>query len=194
MNLTIDECMIPGTILKKSDMGNVTGLEFLSKIFFISDGVFVAEIKRISGLDTSTLQNWTKRGWLENTKGRQYDIDHVAHILIINMLRSCMQLDRIDFLVRYINGNADDKSDDIIRSSVLYDYICRTLDKLTGEDALSAENIRPLLDEMLKEYEEPMAGARKRLLRGLEIIVIAYYASLTKHRADMLIEALGKKN
>lgn len=193
MNLTIDECMIPGTILKKSDMGNVTGLDFLSKIFFITSGVFVAEIKRISGLDTSTLQNWTKRGWLENTKARQYDIDHVAHILIINMLRSCMQLDRIDFLLRYINGNADDKNDDIIRPSVLYDYICRTLERLTGGDALSAENIRPLLGEILSDYEEPMTGAKKRLQRGLEIIVIAYYASLTKHRADALLEALTRK-
>ena len=112
MNLSIGDGKIPGTILKKSDMGNVTGLEFLSKIFFITDGVMIAEIRRIAGLDTSTLQNWTKRGWMENSKCKRYTINQVAHILIINMLRSCMSLDRIAFLIRYINGNVNDRSDD----------------------------------------------------------------------------------
>ena len=193
MNLSIGESMIPGTTLKKSDMGNVTGLDFLSKIFFISDGIMIAEIRRISGIDTSTLQNWTKRGWLENSKLKRYNIDQVAHILIINMLRSSMQLDRIAFLIRYINGNVNDTSDDIISPSCLYDYICRILEKLTGECAVSIENIHSLISEMLSDYEEKVTGARKRLLAGLEIIVIAYYASLTKHRSDMLLDRLMGK-
>ena len=36
MNLEINDALIPGTKLKKSDMGNVTGMEFLSKVFFIA--------------------------------------------------------------------------------------------------------------------------------------------------------------
>ncbi len=190
MNLTIRDSMIPGTILKKSDMGNVTGLEFLSKIFFISDGVMIAEIRRISGLDTSTLQNWTKRGWLENSKCKRYNIDQVAHILIINMLRSCMQLDHIAFLIRYINGSVNDRSDDIICASRLYDYICRILERLTGEETLALQNIRDCISETIVDYEEAVTGARKRLLKGLEIIVIAYYASLLKHRSDALFDNL----
>ena len=190
MNLTVCDGMIPGTILKKSEMGNVTGLEFLSKIFFISDGVMIAEIRRISGLDTSTLQNWTKRGWLENSKLKRYNMDQVAHILIINMLRSCMQLDRIAFLIRYINGNVNDPSDDIICDSQLYDYICRILERLTGDVAV--QNIRECIDATLADYEERVTGARKRLSKGLEVIVIAYYASLLKGRSDELLENLAE--
>jgi len=191
MNLTICDSMIPGTILKKSDMGDVTGLEFLSKIFFISDGVMIAEIRRISGLDTSTLQNWTKRGWLENSKCKRYNIDQVAHILIINMLRSCMQLDRIAVLIRYINGSVNDRSDDIICASRLYDYICRILEKLTGDVAV--QNIKDCIAETIADYEERVTGARKRLSKGLEIIVVAYYASLLKHQSDALLEDLTRK-
>ena len=188
MNLTVCDGMIPGTILKKSDMGQVTGLDFLSKIFYISDGVMIAEIRRISGLDTSTLQNWTKRGWLENSKLKRYNMDQVAHILIINMLRSCMQLDRIAFLIRYINGNVNDRSDDIICPSRLYDYICRILERLT--DDVAVQNIRECIEGVLSDYEEKVTGARKRLSKGLEIIVIAYYASLLKGRSDALLENL----
>lgn len=190
----IDDSLIPGTILKKADMGNVTGMEFLSKIFFISDGVMITEIRHISGLDSSTLQNWTKRGWLENSKLKRYDIDQVAHILIINMLRSCMQLDRITFLIRYINGGVNDRSDDIICYSRLYDYICRILGKLTGENGRSVEEIRDCIASEIADYEEKVTGARKRLAKGLEIIVIAYYATLLKRRSDILLDELaGKK-
>ena len=41
MNLQINEELIPGTILNRKNMGNVTGLEFLSKIFYITDGVML---------------------------------------------------------------------------------------------------------------------------------------------------------
>ena len=97
MNLQINETHIPGTVLDRKQMGNVTGGEFLSKIFYITDGIMLSQIREISGIDGSTLQNWVKRGWVENSKLKRYNIDQVAHILIINMLRNCIQLDRIAF-------------------------------------------------------------------------------------------------
>lgn len=137
MNLRIQDEFIPGTKLLRSEHGGVTGLEFLNKIFFISDGVMLTQIRDISGIDGTTLQNWTKRGWVANSKLKKYDINQVAHILIINMLRSCMQLDRIAFVIEYINGNIDDRRDDIIADSVLYDYICKILDILVTYRLLS---------------------------------------------------------
>lgn len=190
MNLIVDDSMIPGTILRKSDMGNATGLEFLNKIFFITDGVMMGEIRSISGIDTSTLQNWVKRHWVENSRLKKYDIDQVAHILIINMLRSCMQLDRISFLIRYINGNIETKGDDIIRDSILYDYICRIIDRLTENDCVPVQKVRQYISEVISDYEEKIGGARKRLENALEIIIVAYYASLMKQRADAMLEEL----
>lgn len=190
MNLIVDDSMIPGTILRKSDMGNSTGLEFLNKIFFITDGVMMGEIRSISGIDSSTLQNWVKRHWVANSKLKKYDIDQVAHILIINMLRSCMQLDRISFLISYINGNMDTKGDDIVRDSVLYDYICRIIDKLTENDCVPEQKVKQYIDEVISDYEEKISGARKRLRNALEIIIVAYYASLMKQRADSMLEDL----
>ena len=193
MNLQISDPMIPGTILKRADMGNVTGLEFLNKIFFITDGVMLSQIREISGIDGSTLQNWTKRGWVANSKLKRYDIDQVAHILIINMLRDCMQLDRIAFLIRYINGRVDDRGDDIIPDSKLYDYICRILDHLLSDDKqYDFGSLRGCIEEMTADYEEKISGARKRLNRALEIIIAAYYASIIKHYSDELIAGLTK--
>lgn len=190
MNLIVDDSMIPGTILKKEDMGNTTGLDFLEKIFYITDGIMMSQIRGISGIDSSTLQNWVKRHWVENAKLKKYDIDQVAHILIINMLRSCMQLDHIAFLIRYINGNVDAKGDDIIRDSILYDYICRIIDRLAETDCVPEKKVKRYIDEVLADYDEKVSGAKRRLERALEIIIVAYYASLMKQRADAMLEAL----
>lgn len=190
MNLEINDSLIPGTKLKKNDMGNVTGLEFLSKVFYISEGVMLSQIREVSGIDGSTLQNWTKRGWVANARLKKYNIDQVAHILIINMLRSCIQLDKIALLLHYINGKIDDKSDDIIRDSVLYDYICRILDNLMQQDVCSMASIKDVIREQIIDYEEAMPGARDRLANALEIIVVAYYAALIKRRSDEMLTDL----
>ena len=190
MNLEINDSLIPGTRLMKSDMGNVTGLDFLSKVFYISEGVMLSQIREVSGIDGSTLQNWTKRGWVANARLKKYNIDQVAHILIINMLRSCVQLDKIALLLQYINGNIDDKSDDIIHDSVLYDYICRILDTLMHHDICSMSSIKSVISEQIVDYEEAMPGARERLANALEIIVVAYYAALIKRRSDEMLTDL----
>jgi hypothetical protein len=191
MNLQIREEYIPGTILKRADMGNVTGLEFLSKIFYISDGVMLSQIREISGIDGTTLQNWTKRGWVENSKLKKYSIDQVAHILIINMLRGCMQLEKIAFIIRYINGRVDDRSDDIIRDSELYDYICRILDSIMSEEkSYEVSNLRDCIKAVTANYEEKVSGARRRLTNALEIIIVAYYAAMIKRYSDEKLELI----
>ena len=195
LNLQIKDPLIPGTVLKRKDMGNVTGMEFLEKIFFISSGVMLSQIREISGIDGSTLQNWTKRGWVANSKLKRYDIDQVAHILIINMLRDCMQLDRITFVIRYINGRVDDHADDIISDSLLYDYICRILDRLLDDDTTHDVNsLRTCISDVTSDYEEKVSGARKRLDQALEIIIAAYYAALIKRYSDQLVDALMTKH
>ena len=195
MNLQIKDPLIPGTILRRKDMGDVTGMEFLKKIFFISSGVMLSQIREISGIDGSTLQNWTKRGWVANSKLKRYNIDQVAHILIINMLRDCMQLDRITFVIRYINGNVEDNTDDIISDSLLYDYICRILDRLLDDDATyDISSLRSCISEVTADYEEAVSGARKRLNQALEIIIAAYYAALIKRYSDHMVEELIAKH
>lgn len=190
MTLKLHDRLIPGTKLKRSDMDNLTGLEFLKKVFFVSEGVMLTQIRDISGIDSSTLQNWTKRGWVVNSKLKKYNMDQVAHILIINMLRSCMQLEHIDFLIHYINGRVDDTSDDIISDSMLYDYICRILSHMMDSEQVSLSNVRDLVDTVTSDYQEPMEGARDRLVRALEVIVITYTAALLKRHADGLLSEL----
>ena len=49
------------------------------------------------------------------------------------------------------------------------------------------DSIKDTVKEITSDYEEKIEGARERLDSALEIIVIAYYASLVKRHADELL-------
>ena len=189
MKLEIESRLIPGTLMDKMRMGNVTGLEFLDKIFYITNGIMLAQIREICGIDGSTLQNWTKRGWVANAHNKRYGKDQLARILIINMMRESMQLERIAALLTYVNGRAGDKSDDIIPESLLYDYLCRIIDELV-DDGPQGDNVKKLIHRTLNSYEECAPGARKRLENACEIIIYAYYSSLVKQKANTVYDGV----
>ena len=190
MNYLLIDNTIPGTKLKKAEIGGLTGKAFLSQVFIVSDGVMLSQIRKIAGIDGSTLQNWTKRGWVASTHSKRYNIDQVAHIFLINMLRSCMQLNHIAWLIEYINGDVEDSTDDIISDSELYGVICELLDALSRCEVCDGATIRRVAEEQLTDYREPVFGAKQRLLNALEIIVVSYYASLIKKSADAMLREL----
>ena len=190
MDFGIELKQIPGTILDREQMGNVTGEEFLDKIFFISKGIMLSHIREIAGLDGSTLQNWLKRGWVVNPKNKMYNRDQLARILIINMMRDTMQLCDISFLLTYVNGDAETVEDDIIPESRMYGYICRLVELLVGHVEVTRETLAGLIDECTKDYVEAFPGAKERLHAALEIIMMSYYAAMIKKRADSLVSGL----
>ena len=192
MNITVNNPCIPGTVLNRASMQGVTGEEFLNKIFYISDGIMLQQIREISGVDSSTLQNWVKRGWVGNTVNKRYSKEQLARILIINMLRSSMLLERIDYLLKYINGRVETTEDDIINEAVLYGYICRVIDAVDSSVA-TTDTIAAEIKNITKEYREVFPGASERLRAALLIIVVAYYASLLQKEADVLYLSLPEK-
>lgn len=184
----IDSNYIPGTVLKRSAAGGLTGKAFLQQVFFVGKTVMLSQIRQISGVDGTTLQNWTRRGWVMKPYMKKYTMDQVAHILIINMLRQCLQLERIVFLMEYINGDLEDTTEDIIRDTDLYDYICRIIDRLMMGENVNLASVRRCVSEMTQNYAEPVKGAKNRLTSALEVIVTAYFAVEIKTQADVLLD------
>ena len=173
--------------MEREKMGGVTGLEFLDKIFFVTDGIMLAHVREICAIDGTTLQNWTKRGYVASAKSKKYDKNQLARILIINMMRDTMQLDKISRILAHVNGNVNDAEDDIIPESELYGYLCTVIDQLV-EDELppDADNIHDLIERALSGYQEKTADAKKRLERACSVIILTYYAALVKQKADSL--------
>ena len=180
---------IPGTILNRDKMDGATGLEFLDKVFFITDKIMLAQIREITGIDGTTLQNWLKRGWVGMPNKKSYTKEHLARILIINMMRDTMQLSRIIFILQYVNGKSEE--DKIVRESVLYGYICRVLDRLSENGEISGAGIDGIISDVLSDYKETVSGAERRLSVGIKVITITYYSALIKAEAEAILDSLG---
>jgi len=192
MKSTIRSRYIPGTVLDREKMNVGGGVPFLDKVFYVTSSIMLTQIREITGIDSTTLQNWLKRGFVANPNGKSYTKEHLARILLIIMMRDTMQLSRISQVLRYINGRVGDAADDIIPESLLYDYVCQVVEKLADSDSAGLNALEDTIASILENFEEKRTGDKKRLSRGIAIIVTAYYASLVKnHAEEMIYEVCG---
>jgi DNA-binding transcriptional MerR regulator len=178
---------IPGTVIPAENGKGLAGCGFLTGIFSVTSGLMLSQIREITGLDAPALQNWIKRGWVSSPVGKRYTIDQVARILIINMLRDAFQLEKIAFLMSYINGSVNDRSDDIIPESILYEYICSIIDRCENCGFTNSGNLKKLIVDCTGDYKEVIPGSTERLHKALEIIILSYESAQIKTRAENLL-------
>ncbi len=101
---------VPGTVLPWTDGLQQNAFAVLSPVLAVTKGLTLSQLRELTGLEGSTIQNWVKRGWVERPTGKRYGEQQIVRIVIINMLRNSMQLDKIIALMTYINGQVDDLS------------------------------------------------------------------------------------
>ena len=157
-----------------------------------ADGLTLAQVCALTSLESSTIQNWIKRGFVPHPLGKKYLERHIARILLIASLRDCMQLDRIGTLMTYINGNADDVSDDIISDVALYDVFHRVVSAAGG-----VIPTRPAVEECADKVLEsvmPPSLDRDRLKEALTIMAIACIAGQYKKQAERLYMEIIKED
>ena len=182
------EVTFPGTVVPRK--GKSAG-EFLSGLFFATKGIMLVQVREITGLDTPALQNWVGRGWVRKPVRKRYSENHLARILMINMLRPVAKLEHIVRILSFINGDAQDDQDDIIPDAKLYIYVCDILDRVDFETVLTEDALEQMIVEEIGDYREPFLGARKKLISGIKLILIYYAAAIVKVWADRMLQNLG---
>lgn len=146
-----------------------------------ADGLTLSQVCKLSGLEPSTVQNWIKRGYVPNPVAKKYRERHLARILLISVLRESMQIDRIGALLRYVNGDTDDESDDIITEEALYDLFCEIAAALEREYP-SPEEAEEIVVSKLEIH--PGLKGSEQLRNALTIMAYTYMASLYKQEAE----------
>ena len=160
-----------------------------SALIRAADGLTLRQICSLSGLEPSTIQNWVKRGFVPHPVNKKYRERHLARILLISELRESMQIDRVGELLRYVNGDADDESDDIIREEALYDLfltVCETLDGADPAPDVIAQTVQTALCSCR------LSGANRDIVENaLNIMACTYMANCYKRKADSIWKEKG---
>ena len=148
-----------------------------------TDGLTLSQVCTLSTLEPSTIQNWIKRGYVPHPVGKKYRERHLARILLIAELRESMPIDRVGELLRYVNGDADDESDDIIAEEALYDLF-RDIAQELSEKLTSPEGIGQTVSAFLND--SVMTTDSAKLTTALTVMATIYMANRYKRSADAL--------
>lgn len=151
-----------------------------------TEGLTLSQICLLSSLEATTIQNWIKRGFVPHPVRKKYRERHLARILLISELRHGMQIDRIGALLRFINGDTDETSDDIITEERLYDTF-RSVTLLLDEIKPSPDRVGELVREnaraSLADIPEP---DREKIAAALETMAYGYIAGRYMAQADRM--------
>ena len=181
---------IPGTTLTcPRDQADGTAARF--QAMFLAGGLTLSQVSSITGVESYTVQNWVKRGFLSAPKNKRYDMEQLCRIININLLKGALPIEKICSLLSYINGDLADESDDIIDDTLLYFMFVKLAARarhLGGNQAWEDAMV-----EATADYAEPYSGARERVIQVLRVMLTAWIASSLRHQAEEMIAALQKE-
>ena len=178
---------IPGTTLSgpREQAGQIDSL-FAS--LFLAGGLTLSQVAAVTGLESHTIQNWVKRGFLPAPRGKRYDMEQVCRIINMNMLKGTLQLEQVCSLMTYLNGVLSDESDDLVDDTRLYFMFVRLAAR--ARQAGGNEEWEQALQEITADYVEPVPGAREKLIKVLRIMLTVWAANSLRSAAEKMIGEL----
>lgn len=175
---------IPGTVLDFDEAFEKKAFAVLTPLLSVTKGLTLGQISEVTGLPGSTIQNWVKRGWVANPKNKRYGERQVARIIIINMLKPCLQLDQIVELMAYVNGSVEDAADDIISDRELFNIFCYVICLAERSKLYDKDEIEKVVGSAISGYTGPTGDSKQRLSKALVVMSLAYLSATIKGEAE----------
>ena len=178
---------IPGTTLvgRRSE---ADGIDSLFQSLFLAGGLTLSQVSSITGLEPYTIQNWVKRGFLPSPVHKRYNMEQLCRIVNINILKGTMPLEQIITLMAYLNGDLADEGDDLVDDTMLFFFFVRLAARARYMGGSQAWD--DALEEVTASYQEPIPGAREKLIKVLKVMLTIWMANRLKAEAEAMLEAL----
>lgn len=181
---------IPGTVIT-TEREKAKHIEHDLGAMFLGGGIMLSQVSAISGLEPYDVQNWVKRQLLPPPVNKRYDLNQLCRILTINMLKKVLPMERITGLLTYINGELDDRSDDLVDDSRLYFLFVKLAAR--ARHIGGTEDWDEALIQVTQDYCEPVPGSRDKLVAVLRIMLTAWVAAQLHETAEIMVEELSKQ-
>lgn len=180
--------IFPGTKIEVTVLQNGASKQLFDGVF-ATGGITLSQVSVMTGLEPYVIQNWVKRGFLTSPVKRLYSRDQFARIIIINMLREALQIDKICGLLHVIGGELNDPDDDLISDEELYH---RYVDMLSDNsiNVLDEMSVMRAAEHATSGFAEPSAGAKLKLRRLLKVMYYAHFSSLLREKAAETLATL----
>ena len=179
--------IIPGTTLT-GQRDQADSVENLFQPLFLAGGLTLSQVASITGLEPYTIQNWVKRGFLPPPRNKRYDMEQLCRLVNMNILKGNMALEQIIHLMSYLNGSLSDESDDLVDDTMLFFLFVKLASRARYIGGSKAWD--DALEEITADYQEPVPGAREKLIKVLKIMLTVWCANMLKNQAEAMIAQL----
>lgn len=159
----------------------------------LSQVVEVAQRVSQNDINNTHIQNWVRRKYLPHPQKKKYSREQVANILLLNDLRNILSLEEASQLLRFVNLDLDDNTDDRINPAKLYRYYSEIFD-LTQKDWVTS------LEQLPKEVNQILAGEelteedKDKVVATLVILNLLARANLYKQIAQQWLKNFSQND
>lgn len=178
----------PGTTIETTSLEKGCSQSLFDGIF-AAGGITLSQVSITTGLEPYLIQNWVKRGFLSSPKKRLYSREQFARIIIINMLRESLQIEKICNLIHIIGGATDRKDDDLISDEALYHRYVDMVADLSA-DVTDRESVKRASEAACEDFDDVIPGSKKQLSRILQVMLYAHVASRMRSSAEEILSTL----
>ncbi len=166
--------MFPGTTIETLSLQKGAS-RILFDGLFAAGGITLSQVCVMTGLEPYMIQNWVKRGFVSPPQKRQYSKEQFVRILILNLLRDSLQLDRIAQVLTMIGEDVE----------LYHAYV--DLYAVGAVHLLEREALAAVAAEAAHEIAAAKGLSEKPLAVMLQVMACAHRAALSQREAtDML--------
>ena len=176
----------PGMTVEISSLTTGCSISLFDGIF-ATGGITLSQVSIMTGLETYLIQNWVKRGFVSSPQRRLYSREHLARIVIINMLRDSLQIEKICEMIRLLTNEAASGNHPGIRDEELYHrYV-----NLLADESVNVSDPQSVLEATARICEDiPSATMRRQLTNTLQIMLYAHTAARMRGKAELLLGSM----
>ena len=179
---------LPGTTIEISRFTPGCSRALFDGIF-TAGGVTLSQVSIMTGLEPYLIQNWIKRGFLTSSVKRLYSRQQFARVVLINMLRESLQIERICAITHTIDGLTGDPGDDLIAGDELYH---RYIDMLATAaiDPSNEDSVKAAAEAATVDCYQNDRHAQVALCRILQVMYYAHTSAKLRNTAEHLLSSL----
>ena len=181
---------LPGTALKFNEDTADNCYSIIAPLFAVTKGLTLSQVCELTGLESSTIQNWVKRGWVKRPENKKYGEEQVIRIILINTMRSSMELQQIAELLKFINGKVEDTSDDILEDFELYNVLCRIVYRSQEISVADEDSLNKLISGSLCGIHLKDEKSKEKLNLALRAMTLAIISGRMKDLAQEAYQTL----
>ena len=181
----------PGTTVEVLELKKGSSRSLFDGIF-ATGGITLSQVSIMTGLEPYLIQNWVKRGFLTSPQKRLYSREQFARIIIINMLRESLQIEKICEIIRIVGGVLEDTSDDLIGDDELYHrYVDMISDK--SIDISDGASVVAAAENAIDTAEVKNGTDKRQLSLILQVMTYAHSASQLRKRAENILAGCSRR-